>query len=56
MSIFSMLILAKHVQAGRASYVSGENLLSVPDPGAMAVAAWYRAAAIAVDEKCRHSS
>ncbi|KAI4365805.1 hypothetical protein MLD38_021760 [Melastoma candidum] len=47
----------KHMQAqaGRASYVSGENLSTVPDPGAMAVAAWYRAAATAIQEKCRPS-
>ncbi|XP_054802697.1 putative 3,4-dihydroxy-2-butanone kinase [Prosopis cineraria] len=38
-------------QAGRSSYVSGEILSSVPDPGAMAAATWYRAAALAVKEK-----
>lgn len=38
-------------QAGRASYISEANLQSVPDPGAMAVASWYRAAASAVKER-----
>ncbi|XP_030472370.1 putative 3,4-dihydroxy-2-butanone kinase [Syzygium oleosum] len=38
-------------QAGRASYISEANLRSVPDPGAMAVASWYRAAALAVKDK-----
>ncbi|KFK36094.1 hypothetical protein AALP_AA4G076600 [Arabis alpina] len=37
-------------QAGRSSYVSAENLASIPDPGAMAAAAWYSAAARAVKE------
>lgn len=37
-------------QAGRSSYISPEILASVPDPGAMAAAAWYRAAAMAVKE------
>ncbi|KAF7822118.1 putative 3,4-dihydroxy-2-butanone kinase [Senna tora] len=37
--------------AGRSSYVSGEILSSVPDPGAMAAATWYRAAALVVKEK-----
>ncbi|KAK7250727.1 hypothetical protein RIF29_33349 [Crotalaria pallida] len=43
----------KHMQAqaGRSSYVSAEILSSVPDPGAMAAAAWYRAAALAVKER-----
>ncbi|XP_048443926.1 putative 3,4-dihydroxy-2-butanone kinase isoform X2 [Pyrus x bretschneideri] len=35
-------------QAGRSSYISGDILASVPDPGAMAAASWYRAAALAV--------
>lgn len=35
-------------QAGRSSYVSIDILASVPDPGAMAAASWYRAAALAV--------
>ncbi|KAL5545123.1 hypothetical protein UlMin_008907 [Ulmus minor] len=43
----------KHMQAqaGRSSYVSSEILATVPDPGAMAAASWYRAAALAVKEK-----
>ncbi|BFG33248.1 hypothetical protein CerSpe_195220 [Prunus speciosa] len=43
----------KHMQAqaGRSSYISGEILASVPDPGAMAAASWYRAAALAVKYK-----
>ncbi|MCL7032957.1 hypothetical protein MKW94_000960 [Papaver nudicaule] len=40
-------------QAGRSSYISPEILSTVPDPGAMAVAAWYRAAALAVKNKCQ---
>ncbi|KAM1478278.1 hypothetical protein PS2_039230 [Malus domestica] len=38
-------------QAGRSSYISGDILASVPDPGAMAAASWYRAAALAVKHK-----
>ncbi|KAL1318254.1 hypothetical protein HN51_070535 [Arachis hypogaea] len=38
-------------QAGRSTYVSSELLSTVPDPGAMAVATWYRAAALAVQQK-----
>ncbi|KAL1200734.1 putative 3,4-dihydroxy-2-butanone kinase [Cardamine amara subsp. amara] len=38
-------------QAGRSSYVSAEILASTPDPGAMAAAAWYSAAARAVKEQ-----
>ncbi|KAK1287944.1 putative 3,4-dihydroxy-2-butanone kinase [Acorus calamus] len=38
-------------QAGRSSYVSADILMTVPDPGAMAVAGWYRAAALAVKSK-----
>ncbi|KAJ1697268.1 hypothetical protein LUZ63_005780 [Rhynchospora breviuscula] len=38
-------------QAGRSSYIAPENLVSIPDPGAMAAAAWYRAAALAVASK-----
>ncbi|KAL5748697.1 hypothetical protein ACOSQ2_025994 [Xanthoceras sorbifolium] len=47
----------KHMQAqaGRSTYVSAENLASIPDPGAMAAASWYRAAALAVKEKCQAS-
>lgn len=37
-------------QAGRSTYVSAEILASVPDPGAMAAASWYRAAALAVKQ------
>ncbi|KAG0476310.1 hypothetical protein HPP92_012726 [Vanilla planifolia] len=40
-------------QAGRSSYVSAEMLASAPDPGAMAVASWYTAAAFAVQSKLR---
>ncbi|KAH9780632.1 triokinase/fmn cyclase [Citrus sinensis] len=42
----------KHMQAqaGRSTYISPEILASVPDPGAMAAAAWYRAAALAVKD------
>ncbi|KAK0588119.1 hypothetical protein LWI29_034656 [Acer saccharum] len=45
----------KHMQAqaGRSTYVSAEMLVSIPDPGAMAAAAWYRAAALAVKDKCQ---
>jgi len=39
------------MQAGRATYISGEILSTVPDPGAMAAATWFRAAALAVKEK-----
>ncbi|XP_062173884.1 putative 3,4-dihydroxy-2-butanone kinase [Alnus glutinosa] len=48
----------KHMQAqaGRSSYVSGEILSSVPDPGAVAAASWYRAAALAVKDKYGISS
>lgn len=42
-------------QAGRSTYISGEILASVPDPGAMAAAAWYRAAALAVKDKYQAS-
>ncbi|XP_015583579.2 putative 3,4-dihydroxy-2-butanone kinase [Ricinus communis] len=43
----------KHMQAqaGRSSYISTEILALVPDPGAMAAAAWYRAAALAIKNK-----
>ncbi|GMY24054.1 putative 3,4-dihydroxy-2-butanone kinase [Fagus crenata] len=48
----------KHMQAqaGRSTYVSGEILASVPDPGAMAAASWYTAAALAVKDKYGASS
>lgn len=35
-------------QAGRSTYISIDILASVPDPGAMAAASWYKAAASAV--------
>ncbi|KAJ1697269.1 hypothetical protein LUZ63_005781 [Rhynchospora breviuscula] len=35
-------------QAGRSSYISPDLLVSVPDPGAMAAASWYKAAALSV--------
>ncbi|XP_023000877.1 putative 3,4-dihydroxy-2-butanone kinase isoform X1 [Cucurbita maxima] len=41
--------------AGRSSYVFGELLAAVPDPGAMAAAAWYKAAAMAVRDKYLHT-
>ncbi|XP_077236213.1 putative 3,4-dihydroxy-2-butanone kinase isoform X2 [Tasmannia lanceolata] len=44
-----------HPQAGRSTYVSGDVLASVPDPGAMAAAAWYRAAALAVKKRVQAS-
>ncbi|XP_074563724.1 putative 3,4-dihydroxy-2-butanone kinase [Curcuma longa] len=37
--------------AGRSSYVAPDLLSSVPDPGAMAAATWYRAVALAVESK-----
>ncbi|XP_047942434.1 putative 3,4-dihydroxy-2-butanone kinase [Salvia hispanica] len=40
-------------QAGRSSYVSSDILASVADPGAMAAASWYKAAALAVKNKCK---
>ncbi|XP_042000283.1 putative 3,4-dihydroxy-2-butanone kinase [Salvia splendens] len=40
-------------QAGRSSYVSADILASVVDPGAMAAASWYKAAALAVMNKCK---
>lgn len=43
-------------QAGRSSYVSAEMLATVPDPGAMAAAGWYSAAARAVKEQYQGSS
>ncbi|KAJ6411171.1 hypothetical protein OIU84_007850 [Salix udensis] len=38
-------------QAGRSSYISSDILATVPDPGAMAAASWYRAAAMAIKNK-----
>ncbi|GJN23506.1 hypothetical protein PR202_gb11160 [Eleusine coracana subsp. coracana] len=35
-------------QAGRSSYIAPDKLASAPDPGAMAAAAWYRAAALSL--------
>ncbi|MFS7962152.1 putative phosphotransferase with an alcohol group as acceptor, FAD-AMP lyase (cyclizing) [Helianthus anomalus] len=42
----------KHMeaQAGRSTYVSTDILKSVPDPGAMAAASWYHAAALALKQ------
>ncbi|RWW85731.1 hypothetical protein BHE74_00005566 [Ensete ventricosum] len=40
-----------NMQAGRSTYIAADLLSSVPDPGAMAAAAWYRAAALAVENK-----
>uniref|UniRef100_A0A7N0VAE0 3,4-dihydroxy-2-butanone kinase n=1 Tax=Kalanchoe fedtschenkoi TaxID=63787 RepID=A0A7N0VAE0_KALFE len=37
-------------QAGRSTYVPSDILASVPDPGAMAAASWYSAAALAVKD------
>jgi len=37
-------------QAGRSSYVPGDILASVPDPGAKAASTWYRAVVMAVAE------
>ncbi|XP_072992057.1 putative 3,4-dihydroxy-2-butanone kinase isoform X1 [Typha latifolia] len=47
----------KHMQAqaGRSSYIAADLLASVPDPGAMAAASWYRAAALAVKGKLQPS-
>ncbi|KAL0429654.1 UNVERIFIED_CONTAM: putative 3,4-dihydroxy-2-butanone kinase [Sesamum radiatum] len=42
-------------QAGRSSYVSADILASVPDPGAVAAASWYKAAASAVKNKYQAS-
>jgi len=39
------------LQAGRSTYVAVEILSSVPDPGAVAAASWYRAAALVVKQK-----
>ncbi|KAJ6687675.1 TRIOKINASE/FMN CYCLASE [Salix koriyanagi] len=38
-------------QAGRSAYISSDILATVPDPGAMAAASWYRAAAMAIKNK-----
>ncbi|CAN6303760.1 unnamed protein product [Urochloa humidicola] len=42
-------------KAGRSSYIAPDLLASIPDPGAMAAAAWYRAAALAVKNKLSKS-
>ncbi|KAM0842759.1 hypothetical protein ACQ4PT_058156 [Festuca glaucescens] len=42
-------------KAGRSSYVAPDHLVSVPDPGAVAAAAWYRAAALSVKNKLHGS-
>ncbi|NP_001148575.2 3,4-dihydroxy-2-butanone kinase [Zea mays] len=42
-------------KAGRSSYIAPDLLASIPDPGAMAAAAWYRAAALAVKNKVHGS-
>ncbi|XP_039144765.1 putative 3,4-dihydroxy-2-butanone kinase isoform X1 [Dioscorea cayenensis subsp. rotundata] len=42
-------------QAGRSSYITGDVLSTVPDPGAMAAATWYRAAALAVEHKLKNA-
>uniref|UniRef100_A0A0D9VYA2 3,4-dihydroxy-2-butanone kinase n=1 Tax=Leersia perrieri TaxID=77586 RepID=A0A0D9VYA2_9ORYZ len=42
-------------KAGRSSYIAPDLVASVPDPGAMAAAAWYRAAAHAVKDKLHAS-
>lgn len=38
-------------QAGRSTYVSADILATVPDPGAVAAASWYKAAAVAAKQK-----
>ncbi|XP_072971719.1 putative 3,4-dihydroxy-2-butanone kinase [Typha angustifolia] len=47
----------KHMQAqaGRSTYVAVDLLALVPDPGAMAVTAWYKAAFLAVKSKLQPS-
>uniref|UniRef100_A0A0E0KIB1 3,4-dihydroxy-2-butanone kinase n=1 Tax=Oryza punctata TaxID=4537 RepID=A0A0E0KIB1_ORYPU len=42
-------------KAGRSSYIAPDLVASVPDPGAMAAAAWYRAVAHAVKNKLNSS-
>ncbi|XP_066369125.1 putative 3,4-dihydroxy-2-butanone kinase isoform X2 [Miscanthus floridulus] len=42
-------------QAGRSSYIAADKLASAPDPGAMAAAAWYRAAALSLKNMSCHS-
>lgn len=43
-------------QAGRSTYVNADILTSVPDPGAMAAASWYQAAALALKDKFKAGS
>uniref|UniRef100_A0A0A9GBX4 DhaL domain-containing protein n=1 Tax=Arundo donax TaxID=35708 RepID=A0A0A9GBX4_ARUDO len=47
----------KQMQAkeGRSSYIAPDLLASIPDPGAMAAATWYRATALAVKTKVHGS-
>ncbi|KQK13501.1 hypothetical protein BRADI_1g10550v3 [Brachypodium distachyon] len=42
-------------KAGRSSYIAPDLLASIPDPGAMAAATWYRAAALSVKNKLHAS-
>lgn len=51
----SLTMVLTGMQAGRSTYVTGEILAQVPDPGAMAAAVWYRAAALAAKNK-KHTS
>ncbi|XP_008798256.2 putative 3,4-dihydroxy-2-butanone kinase [Phoenix dactylifera] len=44
-----------HAQAGRSTYVAADLQALVPDPGAMAAATWYTAAALAVKDKLQPS-
>ena len=44
------------MQAGRSTYVNADILTSVPDPGAMAAASWYQAAALALKDKFKAGS
>ncbi|KEH26784.1 putative phosphotransferase with an alcohol group as acceptor, FAD-AMP lyase (cyclizing) [Medicago truncatula] len=41
-------------KAGRTLYVSQDTQLSIPDPGAYATASWYRAAALAINNKYKN--
>lgn len=53
--MYSGILWDEFMQAGRSTYVSAEILASVPDPGAMAAASWYRAAALAIKNKLEPS-
>lgn len=44
-----------YMQAGRSTYIAADLQALVPDPGAMAAAAWYTAAALAVKDKLQPS-